>query len=178
MKNYFVYTHATADGQIFYVGAARCYKDQFGYGKQHKRAFASNPRPLDWYKFDWKNKIVEVIEYFDTRYEAFAAEEKLSKQLREEGHPLTNQAAGPGIKGYKDSAKSRQLKAESKRGAANPMYGKTGSQHHNSQKVLDTYSGEEYPSITAAAKAAGYSLSYFHAMLTGRYVNTTSMELL
>jgi hypothetical protein len=67
--------------------------------------------------------------------------------------------------------------AATKFGALNPMHGKTGAAHPNSRRVRDKATGAEYPSVTAAARAAGLSMQGIHNMLTGHRVNTSTMEL-
>lgn len=71
----------------------------------------------------------------------------------------------------------KQRIAATKVGAKNPMYGKTGAAHPNSRRVIDKATGAEYPSVTAAARAAGLSMQGLHNMLTGHRINTTAMEL-
>lgn len=178
MNNYFVYLHKLEDGTVFYVGCARCYISELGYGQQHKRAYASNPRPDGWSEYNKKGKIVEIVDYFYSKAEAYRKEEQLSAELRTQGHPLTNRCAGPGTKGNKEKLSTRQKKSETKIGILNPMYGRVGELHHNSKKVLDTATGKIYPSITAAAEHLGLRMQRLHNMLTGFRVNTTTMELL
>lgn len=71
----------------------------------------------------------------------------------------------------------RQSIAATKVGDKNPMFGRTGSAHPNAKRVRDRATGAVYPSVTAAAKAAGLSMQGLHNMLTGRRVNTSTMEL-
>lgn len=71
----------------------------------------------------------------------------------------------------------RESIAAAKIGAANPMFGRTGAAHPNSRKVRDRHTGAEYPSVTAAAQAAGVPMKSLHNMLTGHRPNTTSMEI-
>lgn len=71
----------------------------------------------------------------------------------------------------------RQNLSKAKVGEKNPMHGKTGAAHPNSRRVRDTATGAVYPSVTAAAKAAGLSMQGLHNMLTGHRVNTSTMEL-
>lgn len=67
--------------------------------------------------------------------------------------------------------------AAAKIGAKNPMFGRTGAAHPNARRVRDRASGAVYPSVTAAARAAGLSMQGLHNMLTGHRVNTSTMEL-
>lgn len=67
--------------------------------------------------------------------------------------------------------------AATKVGTQNPMHGRTGAEHPRSRAVLDKATGTVYPSITAAAKAAGLSMQGLHNMLTGHRPNTSTMEL-
>ena len=62
-------------------------------------------------------------------------------------------------------------------GSKNHMHGRTGSSHPNSRRVVDTSTGVEYPSVTAAANALNTRMQTLHNMLTGFRVNTTSMRL-
>lgn len=71
----------------------------------------------------------------------------------------------------------KQRIANGKLGERNPMHGKTGAAHPNSRRVRDKATGAEYPSVTAAARAAGLSVQGLHNMLTGHRVNTSTMEL-
>lgn len=71
----------------------------------------------------------------------------------------------------------KQRIANGKMGKRNPMHGKTGAAHPNSRRVRDKATGVEYPSVTAAARAAGLSIQGLHNMLTGHRVNTSTMEL-
>ena len=70
----------------------------------------------------------------------------------------------------------RRSIAAAKVGGRNPMHGKTGAAHHGSKRVLDRATGIEYPSITAAARAAGLSMQGLANMLSGHRVNTSTME--
>lgn len=65
--------------------------------------------------------------------------------------------------------------AAAKIGERNPMYGRTGAAHHGSRRVVCT-SGVEYPSVTAAAHAAGMRMKTLHNMLTGFRPNSTTMR--
>ena len=67
--------------------------------------------------------------------------------------------------------------AASVAGERNPMYGRIGAAHPASRAVRDKTTGTIYPSITAAAKAAGLSMQGLHNMLTGHRPNTSTMEL-
>lgn len=67
--------------------------------------------------------------------------------------------------------------AAAKVGAMNPMHGRTGASHPRSRAVHDRATGIVYPSVTAAAKAAGLSMQGLHNMLTGHRHNTSTMEL-
>jgi hypothetical protein len=62
-------------------------------------------------------------------------------------------------------------------GERNPMHGRCGELHHGSKRVIDRATGASYPSITAAARAAGLSMQGLANMLSGHRQNTTSMEL-
>ena len=79
--------------------------------------------------------------------------------------------------GVKDSEEVRHKKAITKLGKANPMYGKTGSAHHNSRKVKDVETGTIYESMTAAANAIGMKVGTLYNMLKGTNPNRTSLEL-
>lgn len=71
----------------------------------------------------------------------------------------------------------RQSIAAGKVGALNPMRGMTGAAHPRSRAVRDRATAIVYPSVTAAAKAAGLSMQGLHNMLTGHRPNTSTMEL-
>lgn len=66
--------------------------------------------------------------------------------------------------------------AASKLGADNPMFGRSGEAHPNRRPVVDSITGVEYPTTTAAAKAAGLRVQTLHNMLTGFRPNSTSMR--
>jgi len=66
--------------------------------------------------------------------------------------------------------------AAAKHGADNPMFGRTGAAHPNRKPVIDTTTGVEYPTTTAAAKAAGMRMQTLHNMLTGFRPNSTSLR--
>lgn len=66
--------------------------------------------------------------------------------------------------------------AAAKQGADNPMYGRTGAAHPNRKPVVDSVTGIEYPTTTAAAKAIGMRMQTLHNMLTGFRPNSTSMR--
>ena len=66
--------------------------------------------------------------------------------------------------------------AATKHGADNPMFGRTGAAHPTRRPVIDTASGTEYPTTTAAAKAAGIRMQTLHNMLTGFRPNSTSLR--
>ena len=63
------------------------------------------------------------------------------------------------------------------RGEKNVMYGRTGSSHPTAKKVLDAATGEDFPTVTAAAKHLGMRMQTLHSMLTGHRSNSTTMRL-
>lgn len=65
--------------------------------------------------------------------------------------------------------------AAAKVGDRNPMHGRTGAAHPTSRRVV-CESGAEYPSVTAAARAAGLRMQTLHNMLTGFRPNSTTMR--
>lgn len=73
----------------------------------------------------------------------------------------------------------REKIAATKRGADNPMHGKTGLLHHGSRAVLLHGYNMVFASIAEAADFAGMRMQNLHAQLTGiTKVNKTNMELI
>lgn len=66
--------------------------------------------------------------------------------------------------------------AATKIGASNPMYGRCGEAHPNRRPVVDTTTGTQYPTTTAAARAIGVRMQTLHNMLTGFRQNSTSLR--
>lgn len=66
--------------------------------------------------------------------------------------------------------------AVTKVGDKNPMFGKTGSAHHRSRRVVDRETGASYPSMTAAANSIGMKVGTLYNMLVGTNTNRTQME--
>lgn len=62
------------------------------------------------------------------------------------------------------------------RGPANVMYGRTGSAHPASRKVLDVQSGTVYDSVLLAAEATGHKMKTLCNYLSGHRANPTSLE--
>lgn len=177
MKPFYVYTH-TAKGRVFYVGCGRAYFHRRGLRAKRQRAYSTGGHSPAWHAAAASGYEVAIVFESDDRSEAFAKEVELIAELRRAGEPLVNQASGgPGMPGIKDPEHVRRKKAVTKLGALNPMYGKTGAAHPNSRRVRDKATGAEYPSVTAAARAAGLSVQGLHNMLTGHRVNTSTMEL-
>lgn len=177
MKAHYVYTHAS-EGRVFYVGCATTNFNKRGERAKRGRAYSTLGHTPAWHEAAAGGYEVVVVFESDDRTEAFAREVDLIAELRAAGHPLVNIArGGAGAPGIKDSDEVRRKKSITKLGALNPMHGKTGAAHHNSRKVRDKVTGAEYPSVTAAARAAGLSMQGLHNMLTGHRVNTSTMEL-
>lgn len=85
-------------------------------------------------------------------------------------------ASAKNLRGKKLPLWWRENIRAAKLGARNPMFGKTGERHHLSRKVRVRETGEIYPSVTAAAKALGWSMQGLHNMLTGFRPNTANVE--
>ena len=66
--------------------------------------------------------------------------------------------------------------AATKLGERNPMFGRNGDAHPRSRRVIDEASGTAYPSMTAAANAAGMKVGTLYNMLVGTNQNRTSMR--
>lgn len=67
--------------------------------------------------------------------------------------------------------------AATKVGDKNPMFGRGGALHPGRRAVVNESTGEQFPTITAAAKAYGMNMQSLHNMLTGARPNRTSMRL-
>lgn len=61
-------------------------------------------------------------------------------------------------------------------GENNSMFGKTGEQHHNSRKVLDTKTNEVYVSVLEASQKYGYKMKTLYNWLTGFRPNPTTLQ--
>lgn len=120
------------------------------------------------------------------------ARRKLSEAISGERHPNWGKKLSPKTCAKKSEsmrASPKSLRGKklpdwwvekirvAKFGDRNPMRGKCGERHHSSKRVVDRASGAAYPSITAAAKAAGLSMQGLANMLSGHRINTTTMEL-
>lgn len=177
MKNYYVYTHATAGG-IFYVGCATTHWQRRGVKGKRSRAYSRWGHTQAWSDAAASGYEVAIGFESDDRAEAFQHEAALITRLRADGQPLVNICdGGAGAPGLVDPPSVRRKKAITKVGALNPMYGKTGAAHHLSKRVRDRVTGVVYPSITSAARAAGLSMQGLANMLTGHRPNTSTMEL-
>lgn len=176
MKAYYVYTHSAA-GRVFYVGCATTNQGKRGERAKRQRAYSKWGHTPAWHAAAAGGYEVAIVFESDDRADAFAREVALIAELRAAGEPLVNMATGgPGMPGVKDPAEVRRKKAVTKMGALNPMFGRTGAAHPNAKPVRDRTTGALYPSVTAAAKAAGLSIQGLHNMLTGHRHNTSAME--
>lgn len=64
---------------------------------------------------------------------------------------------------------------QSRFGARNPMYGRTGDRHPTAKKVLNTETGAVYGSVAEAAKAEGLAASILYQYLDGTRKNKTPL---
>lgn len=79
-------------------------------------------------------------------------------------------------KGDKLPESWREAIARGQLGPNNYMRGRTGAASPNRRSVVNTLTGETFPTVTAAANALGLRLQTLHNMLTGFRVNTTSLR--
>ena len=120
-----------------------------------------------------------------------SAREKLSAALSGEKHPNwgkklsaeTCRKKSESLKASPNNLKGKKLPdwwksriAETKVGTLNPMYGKTGSAHHNSRKVRDAETGSIYDSVLIAAESNGFKMKTLYNWLSGHRPNPTSLE--
>lgn len=177
MKRFFTYIHKNNNDEVFYVGCASTHPNNRGFVGKHKRAYAKDGHSSLWEEGAKNGYYVEIIEYFEDRDAAFLAERHLIEKLRNDGCDLTNICdGGKGAPGLKDSIETRRRKAESKFGDKNPMFGKIGSDHPNSRKVIDRSTGVIYDSVQIASERLGFKMKTLYNWLSGHRRNPTSLE--
>lgn len=71
-------------------------------------------------------------------------------------------------KGSKASLKTKQALSISKQGIKNPMYGKTGSTHHNSKKIICVELNKIFGSIWEASRQLNLFAQNIHKVLNGK----------
>lgn len=101
---FYVYTHSTPEGSVFYVGK----------GTGH-RAYSSGKRPLAWREMVSKHNgiCIKIVARYDCEQEAFAYERRLICDLRSGGVELINATdGGAGVVGYYQTEELRAHKRE------------------------------------------------------------------
>lgn len=66
--------------------------------------------------------------------------------------------------------------AAAQRGPNNYMRGRTGAAHPNRREVVNTETGERYPTVQAAAEATGMAMKTLYNRLSGHRANPTPMR--
>ena len=99
---YYIYTHSTLDGVVFYVGKGK-----------GARAYAKYDRSKEWKDFviSLDGIIIKIVKRFETDEEALAHEVDLISALKSEGVKLINKTyGGLGVRGYclSDELKARK----------------------------------------------------------------------
>ena len=64
----------------------------------------------------------------------------------------------------------------SKLGSRNPMFGRCGSQHPNSRRVIDRLTGRTFDSVLMASEHHGVKMKTLYNWLSGHRLNPTSLE--
>lgn len=175
-KTYYVYLHRRADECTpFYVGCATKQTRRRGKDK-YQRAYDFGQRSDAWFITRQQHGIVvEIVEEFASRDDAFTAEKHLIKKFRE---TLVNiSTGGAGAAGIKDPEHVRMKKSVTKLGSKNPMHGKCGSRHPNSRPVIHIQTGMFFESVTEAANWCGVKLGTLYNMLVGTSQNKTPLRL-
>ena len=106
--NFYTYTHATPDGDVFYVGK--------GIGH---RVYSMRDRSWLWRdRFNRLDGIImKIVARFETEQEAFDHERKLIEIYTAQGFNLVNLTeGGEGVRGYKQSPELRRRRSEKMRG--------------------------------------------------------------
>jgi len=122
---YYVYTHSTPEGSVFYVGKGK-----------DKRAFSTSDRSLKWRDIVHANDglTIKIVKRFETEDEAFDYERQLIAECKHAGADLVNYTSGgKGTKDYCVSESVRQLKSKQMKGykhkeIACPHCGTTGGE--------------------------------------------------
>lgn len=70
----------------------------------------------------------------------------------------------------------REAIAKGQRGPNNYMRGRTGDKHHKARAVVNTETGERFPSVSAAAEHMGVRMQTLHNQLTGFRRNNTPLR--
>ena len=99
---YYTYTHATPNGDIFYVGKGTGY-----------RAYSSNKRPIIWKMKleDFGGINIKIVQQFDNESDAFEHEKILIEHYTSIGCSLINKTlGGAGPLGYCLSEDAREHK--------------------------------------------------------------------
>jgi len=65
---------------------------------------------------------------------------------------------------------------QTKFGERNPMFGRTGARHPSARRVVDSATGQEFATVTAAAEDRGIPMKSLHNMLTGFRNNLTTLK--
>lgn len=177
-KHYYVYEHRHLDGRPFYVGRGAT-QNRRGSRGPYQRAYDFGQRDDAWREAAASKFEVHIVAEFADRDGSVALEEALVAKYgrRADGGMLTNHCrGGRGAPGQISTEVSRTKKAITKVGELNPMYGRTGLAHPNRRPVIDSCTGNEFPTTTAAANAIGMRVQTLHNMLTGFRPNSTSMR--
>jgi len=101
---YYVYTHSTPEGEVFYVGKGK-----------DKRAFSTSDRTLKWRGVVDANDgiLIKIVKRFETEDESFEYEQQLIAEHKEAGANLVNYTSGgKGMKDYCVSEETRKLKSD------------------------------------------------------------------
>jgi len=183
LKKYVVYAHRRKDNEeIFYIGCCTRHDRRGHKGKSRfSRAFDFKRHTIPWLEVYTAagGADVEFLFSSDNRDEAFEKErewvEKIGREI--DGGTLTNVCfGGCGAPGQPNSEETKRKKAESKLGKLNPMYGKTGSDHPQSRKVIDIETNFIFQSIGEAAERNDYKMKTLYNWLTGHRRNPTNLR--
>jgi hypothetical protein len=101
---FYTYIHASPDGDVFYVGK----------GKDN-RAYSMSDRSWVWRDRFNKNDgiLVKIVRRFETELESYSHEKELIEHYKSTGCDLVNMTeGGPGVYGYVQSEKTRQIKRQ------------------------------------------------------------------
>ena len=106
--NYYIYTHSTPLGDIFYVGK----------GSKH-RAYSTSKRSPAWRQMieEHGGLNIKIVAYFDDEQAAYKHEKELIESLRQRGMNLVNATdGGKGVLGYVQTPEARARRSELLRG--------------------------------------------------------------
>lgn len=177
MSNYSIYMLESPNGKRYIGMTMRKPEYRWNYGKGYK---SNKSLYADIQRFGWEN-IKKVILVFTPSKESAELLERFYIDLYDTRNPLrgyniemggvptslakqTKKKMSDAHKGKERSEEYRRHISESKRGAANGMFGKVGDEHPNSSGVIaidDSGATRRYGSMSIACKELNLSKNAF-----------------